>query len=713
MLKNYFSFTLGIAEVASDVLEVCHLDSFPPAMNLLIFSIGLIISPKFYRSLRLVTAKASRMCRDGRIFILPFFLFWLLCMPAVASDTVARYIFLPDISESMIWRSRLVNDPQTPGQKIILFDQIKREMTHLVQSLPASQHAEIFFFPFAEGICDEKAFFLSPDSERKGSNAEIATYINELQATGKETFIFSTLEKVIQRFHNQATSTNKAIATTLFLLTDGVDTGPDYENNLLRALALFRDWVNTTEYNKPYLFTMHLLPENLPDGQDKLAMEKEAFKTIPNAGIVTSIIGQEPKIRILRPRISSIDFEYWQPGETLPAQKKLPFEWITSEKKQETIHLDFIPVFKRNTNDVPPGVEIIFNKASAVLKTEGSGIYVADIQLTPVLDNGRPDTDFYVEGQMAIKTDEGIQVQPDDVTFKLHIGGKPLVSFHARENPKPMRSNALPTAVNWTYQIQKTGRVEGRLSDVKVFWADATGFDAPSPVLSLTDKSGANTRNWDLVEYAKITIPVSKTLCAGRHTENVVIQTTEKSPFLFSDGNGHRVKSLHLPVTLEVLKPPKPLWLRLAALGMSLVVLLAGCIAVYYHRKPSFGDVELQLIKTGDPDNVYSSGVLDRLVLKGKKPVTTGTTAPYLTSFVSTLVWRPDRSDGRDLLLVRNTGSESVDLMSQENEHQDVQMHTGRECEVTGGDVLTCGDFSIRVASVTYQREEDPLDSTY
>ncbi|MCF6290965.1 MAG: hypothetical protein L3J03_08230 [Desulfobacterales bacterium] len=617
----------------------------------------------------------------------------------------------------MVWDSRLIDDPLNPEKRIFLFEQIKRDALQLVKSIPESQPATIHFFPFDRRIHDEKTFQLLPAGKRDESIAEIQDYLTSLEATGKETYIFSAIQKIIPRFRNQANQPGLSIATTIFALTDGVDTEPNYPDNLRIALEMFQDWADNS-IEKPWLYTLHILPDNLAErDKQKLALEKEAFAEVRQAKMVTSAIGHETSLRIIRPRIPELDFGYWLPNEQMP-ERQLSFDYITNGTgtEAETIALTFTPVFEREQSELPVGMDVVFPHAETNTIARGSGSYVAKVRLAPTLVNPIPDADFLLAGTMEISADARIIIQPETIRWRMHLGRPPTVALHpiqpATGSEEILVSGALPEQISRFYRIQRIGRVSGAIESVNVsLVAEVSGITFDKPVILLADRAGFDTgswtvSDWDTAEYARVTIPLPPDLQAGRYSGKIILHASGASGFrLQGPGGAGPTDQLQLPFDLGVVAAPEPLWRVAVKGGAGLILLLATVGGIYWLRRPAFQDVELQVVAADTPEAFDSNRIVDSLYLRGRGKIAIGQGCGRLEVIEAKLIFIPEHRDSHDELRVRLNRRESRikhfrrdDTVSSWMEME----NAGDDFLVYDGDVLACGDLAIRISSVSY-----------
>lgn len=708
-------------ETAVNLMDLLNVQVASPYLEIIMLCLSLCFSESFRKVLKKVRPIFNKGL--GRYFFLLSICLVLFANPVAADidSTSIQYVFLIDTSGSMVWDSRLIDDPLNPDKKIFLFEQIKRDALEMVRAIPESQQASIHFSPFDRRIHDEKTFQLLIDGRRDESIAEIQDYLDGLEATGKETYIFSAIQEIILRFRNQANQPGLRIATTIFALTDGVDTEPNYPDNLRTALEMFQDWADNS-IEQPWLYTLHiLLPDNLSErDRQKLALENEAFAGVSQAKMVTSVIGRETSLRIIRLRIPELDFGYWMPGDPVP-ERQISFDYITSGMGagEENVALTLTPVFEREQNELPVGMDVVFSHAETTTIARGSGTYVAKVRLNPTLVNPSPDADFLLAGTLEISADERLIIQPETIRWRMHLGRPPAVVLHPIQPvtgfEEILVSGALPKEVSWFYRIQRIGRVSGAIDTVDVsLVAEVSGTTSGKPSILLADKAGFDggswkVSDWGTAEYARVTIPLPPDLEAGRYTGEIVLHTSGTSCFrLQGPGGSGPTDHLQFLFDLDVVAAPEPFWRAAVKGGAGLILLLAAVSGIYWIRRPAFQDVGLQVIAADSPKDFDSGLIMDSLTLHGRTKIAIGQGSGRLEAIETNLVFLPEYHDGRDELRVRPIGKEF--MIKHFRRGNDVaswmeQKNAGDEFQVIDGDVLACGSLSIRISSVSYNEE--------
>jgi hypothetical protein len=100
---------------------------------------------------------------------------------------------------------------------------------------------------------------------------------------------------------------------------------------------------------------------------------------------------------------------------------------------------------------------------------------------------------------------------------------------------------------------------------------------------------------------------------------------------------------------------------------------------------------------------------MENLTLHGKKPITVGLNSDKLESFTSSLMFWPNRDDGRNELWVKQTDGETVKHFRRTDDSLlwSKQYHTKTNFQVSNDDLLVCNDLAIRIFSVSYLTETD------
>lgn len=723
MIKRmeFFHVGLGGAEIAVNVIDMLNIKIASPYLEIIMFCITLCFSGTFRKVVKQISpvlySNASRS-----FFLLIFFLV-IFTGPATAGADAKgiQYVILLDTSESMTWDSRLINKPDQSGHKILLFDQVKHDTLQLIEGIPKSQSAEIHFMPFDKKIHDVQTFRLTSGERREDTRLQIQRYLADLKATGQQTYIFSAIQRVINKFHPRGDEPKKNMVTTIFVLSDGVSTEPNYPATLHSALDLFQNWVNSSA-DKPWLYTLHILPDNLSKSdREKLAMEKDAFKSIPQAKMITSTIGEKTRLRIINMRIPELDFGYWFPGDKRP-ERQISFDYITSGTEKENIVLTFSPVFKREQNVLRPGMDVVLPHIQTTTIANGSGTYVTTLRLKPTLVNPIPNADFIIEGSLDIKTDERILLKQKNICWRLHVGRPPAIflePFQRPERPKSILiSGSLPKQVSRIFRVQKNGKISGNVESINVTSTlDKKNLFPGKPKLQLADQDGFNSgiwkiTNWASADYARITIPLNQNLDAGRYKGKVIGRISDRTTFQFLEPDSTNLKNqILLPFDLTITTPPEPYWKAVTKRMAGLALIFATAGAIYWWRRPTFQDIELQLIEADSPEDFDSGRGKDNLTLHGKKPISVGLQSGRLEEFGTNIVFRPERHDRRHVLWVRQIGEKPVKHYQREkgSAYWHEQDHTTSDFQVTNGDILACNDLAIRIFSVSYNDESDEI----
>lgn len=706
---DFLHVGFGGAEMAVDAMDLLNIRIASPYLEIIIFFISFCLSDSFRKVCGTMRPTVTKGL--GRaILLLPVWLI-LTATPTTWAETHSvQYDFLIDTSESMVWESRLVNDPDAPGKKIFLFEQIKRDALQLVKNLPESQPATIYFFPFDRQIHDSKIFQLPADGNRAGTFMAIQEYLAGLRATGQQTYIFSAIKDVITRCCRQETATSSGKGAMIFALTDGVDTEPNYPDNLRTALDMFRDWVDNTD-DKPWLYTLHILPDNLAEtDRQKLAQEKAAFEDVPRAGMFSSVIGQGTTLRTVQIRIPELDFGDWLPGDPAP-ERQISFDFLTSGMGEEEISLIFTPMFERQQNELPIGMDVVYPAEATTVNVQGSGTYVTTVRLEPTLVNPIQDGDFQLTGELRVETATRILLQPETIRWKMHLGRPPAIALQpmppGAEGGEKLVAGELPVRISRVFRVVRAGRVDGAIEAVKVF-LETTGRTIASdkPVILLTDQAGFDAGTWDVsnwgaANYAKVTVPLEPSLTAGRYPGHIICRPAEEATFQLQMAGS----TGGLPFDLSIAAPPEPHWRALARSGGELALALLAVGAIYWWRKPAFQDVELQVIAAGNPENFGTSRIADSLTLRGRSSIAIGRGSGRLETIEARLVFAPEHHGGHDALRVRRKGKEPAikQFRRDSKPHVWIELtNMGDDFLVADGDVLACGDLAIRISSVSY-----------
>lgn len=713
---NIIHIILGWVDFTVNAMDILNVNMASPYPEIVIGILTLCFSD-YFKKFALKTRPLINIIRNSRPLIILPFCFLLFALPAKANtdDIVIEYVFLIDCSGSMEWDSRLIDDPQQPGNKIFLFEQIKRDILNIVKNIPESQEALIHLMPFDEKIHDSKIFAIPPAAERTWIKQEIQNYLYALKANGQQTYLFSSLKQVIGEFKNKNPSSKKRFLTTIFILSDGIDTEPDFPDNLKTAIEMFTDWVDQST-EKPWLYTLHILPKNLPEKDlQKLKIETEAFNNVKQAKILTTHIGNEPRIQIIRLRLSEIDFGYWKNGDH-PPERTLSFDYITTATQAEEIELSLIPVIAHESDPLPTGMDIVFKRIIVTSQVKGPGTYTTAIRLQPSLINYHNDRNSFIAGFFDVRSADGILLQPDSLKWKLRIGSPPSILLQPITNQNSATDKFIygnqPAKSEYIFRLKRNGPINGFIT----CQIDLPALDSAGPQLQLTDDAGFIKSSWDSTDlsrsdYLKLIFDIPPNLKPGVLKGNFIFDAAPDSNFRFQvPGSDKYAEKISIPFNFNIDKPPEPYWYRLSKFFAGAVLVLSFLLGTYWYRRPEFQDVELQILNTDTPEQFINAKIIDRLTLHGKRPITIGQGSGRLEIIEAQLIFLTERnSDGEELRVKQAFPHTSIKHYRQSPDTASWRLieNAEKEFKVVDGDMLSCNGLTIRIASVSYNGVTD------
>ena len=142
-------------------------------------------------------------------------LFLLICTSSLLLPQIDNrrtdYVFMIDISGSM------VGLPEGSGNKNI-FPEVKAALTEYITQIPKGNN--VIIIPFHEGVQGKFEKLINSNDDYKS----ISTYLNQLIANGRRTFIYQSIDHVFKNVSINPDRSNRILQ--LYLYTDGQDNGP-------------------------------------------------------------------------------------------------------------------------------------------------------------------------------------------------------------------------------------------------------------------------------------------------------------------------------------------------------------------------------------------------------------------------------------------------------------------------------------------------------
>lgn len=597
-----------------------------------------------------------------------------------AEGSVFDHVFLVDTSGSM--------DGEPLGsENPIIFPKVKKVIKEFLKDIPPE--ANIFIYPFDEGIHDSKKFEIREEDDiHKAQN-----YINGLEAKGPNTWIYRSLKNAIDRI---ADFRKENHVVTIYLYTDGLDTDPTRQYSMKDIMRHFS--LERREHDWLYYCTL---------GVKLSSVEKETLEKSENVTLVETKTGEVPSIYRIETKLPVLDY-----GNLM--------------ETGESVRTEGFVIY--NKEDLPSDLNINVRADFPELSSTRVGVVVEpspfspkeEIELTLSLRNResfREEEYGEFEGMFILSTNSPrVFVVPNKVRVKFTYEPEAIVKISPAHGEEfPINFGKLDVFRETTLIAEEEGIVLDynaqavmKGGNLKIY----TKFSPKNPSL-LTSTKNLIINN-EKSEYVVISSPekevvlklvADKNLKAGRYEGTLNFESADFTILgegLESKQDKPGVQFVMWGFTIS--KPPLPLWKKILFGIIGLLVLCVIGIVVYCavtgnpiprpRRKAVVS--EGTSLEVRDPKERRG----EQINLSGEREVKMGQSGEYFQDANVSFTIKAVREQRKDFMLLSVKSGEVYLKRLREREENAVF-----EERIFDGDTIRFGNYMVRVSSFSLVRE--------
>lgn len=577
---------------------------------------------------------------------------------------VTNYVFLLDTSTSMIG---IPTDPKN----IDILDDVKKEINNFIEEIEPP--ANVLIYEFDAGIQSSNKFEINS----KHDLDKAKNHILKIKATGRTTYIYRSLEDILQRMNNYIERHAEEEHTIIIqLFTDGNDKDkPPY------TMERVMDYFQQIKKEGNWWIFYTTLGVELPE------IDKEIIDEHPEVKHIHNKDGVHP-IQIIENKISNLHFgNLWQNSTSsqtalfkLPIKKKLPENITISVNEEFSNFPDGLGVIVNPDNFIPQktvdfDIEIVgFSQE----KKECEGLHEFKINL--------------------VSPDPFVQIVPDYIDAKFLYEPPRLVEISPLRNEKfPVNFGELNTNKNAEVIVEKkinllfNNQAVAKGGDIKVNWEIEKGpteLNSNNIIINNSKEKYViiSTNSKEMI----IKIIANKDLKPGKYkgkinfiSEDITISGEELKE------NKENQNIQYIMWSFEIPSKPIPFY------NWIITILVIGIVMYIIYKMltkpPVFKDLNLQVIKPC-PENIS---------LSKKNVVTFGVNGDYLTHINANFLIRTEKIGNR-IYAVLEVFQGTIKLTKSDDNIENVIYSEER---IFDGDIITFEDYKIEFSSYSLMRD--------
>ncbi len=355
------------------------------------------------------------------VFILFFFSYSYLSPQN--KKPIIDYVFLLDTSTSMI------GEPEGLGYYNI-FNDVKKEINNFIDRIEPP--ANVFVYEFNAGIQSFNEFEIRRQNDLK----EVKNVVLQTKATGETTFIYRSLEDIIQRMNNYIENRPKEKHSVIIqLYTDGND--KDEEYTMEQVMNYFQEIKKEDNW---WIFYTTLGIKVLPE-------DRKIIESNNNVRLYEIDKGEKPpSILIIENKISELHFgNLWEKTKSSQtALFKLPLKTKLPENLSISINEEFL--------NFPEGLGVIVNPDNFIPQKRVD----FDIEIIGFSNEKKECEGLHEFNIKLISYDPFVQIVPDMITTKFLFEPPRIVEITPPRNEKfPINFGELHTNKKTEITVEK------------------------------------------------------------------------------------------------------------------------------------------------------------------------------------------------------------------------------------------------------------------
>lgn len=598
------------------------------------------------------------------IIILLFSFYFLV---AQNSKLIRDYVFLLDTSTSMI------GEPSGFGY-VDIFEEVKESINNYIFN-QIEPPANIFIYNFDEGVRNYEEIHIDCENDKLSAQA----IINQLEATGRRTYIYRSLQHVVNRMEQFVEEhPEERHLVTIQLFTDGNDGDSDPNYTMQSSM----DYFNEINRNQDWWIIYTTLGMKLVE-EDKIILEQTK-----NVKLIELGKEEPPEILVIEPRITTINFgNLW--NNNISKQFglfKIPPKEKFSDKFNIAVNEDYF--------DFPAGVGLTIEPENFGLqeKTEFTLEIIGFTQenlnchgLYNFRINLKPNDQFvliipaYIEGTFQYEPPKTVEIMPiKDDKFPLKFGKIEIYKKSEFEKEKKI-------ILKFNNQAKSKG------GQIKISWEETkVPTHLNSNNFSINNMCRESIDITPKISNITIKVITNKNMKPGKYqgklfftSENISIEDINLKT------SKNRPNEKYVNWSFEVPRKPLPIYFWI-------ILIILIFIIMYFTYKvltkpPVFKDLNMQVIKPY-PENIS---------LLKKNAVTFGDKGDYLTQINTNFLIRAEKIGNR-MYAVLEVFQGTIKLIKSGD---NIETIIYSEERIYDGDIIIFEDYKIEFSSYSLIRE--------